>query len=53
MDCELAEDGGDDVEVEDVVLGALFGEGVDGLVTPQSQHIRFRAEDGGLSYLCS
>ena len=28
---ELAEDGTDDVEVEDVVLGALFGEGFYGL----------------------
>jgi hypothetical protein len=29
---ELAEDGADDVRVEDVVLGSLLGEGLDGLV---------------------
>jgi hypothetical protein len=26
VDCELAQDGADDVRVEDVVLGAFFGE---------------------------
>lgn len=31
MHGELAEDGADDVRVEDVVLGTLFGEGFDGL----------------------
>lgn len=31
VDGELAEDGADDVEVEDVGLGALFGEAFDGL----------------------
>jgi hypothetical protein len=32
VDGELTEDGADNVRVEDVVLGALFGEGLDGLV---------------------
>jgi hypothetical protein len=32
VDGELAEDGADDVGVEDVVLWALFGEGFDGLI---------------------
>jgi hypothetical protein len=31
VDGELAQDGGDDVPVPDVVLGAFFGEGFDGL----------------------
>ena len=29
--CKLSEDGADDVDVEDVVLGTLFREGFDGL----------------------
>jgi hypothetical protein len=32
VDGELAEDGADDVGVEDVVLWSLFGEGFDGLI---------------------
>lgn len=31
MDSELAEDRADDVDIEDVVLRALLGEGLDGL----------------------
>jgi hypothetical protein len=31
VDGELAEDGTDDVDVEDVVLGSLFAQGFDGL----------------------
>ena len=31
VDSELAKDGADDVDVEDVVLGAFFREGFDGL----------------------
>jgi hypothetical protein len=32
VDGELAQDGADDVGVEDVVLGSLFGKRFDGLV---------------------
>ena len=32
VDCELAEDGADDVDVEDVVLGTFFGQSLNGLV---------------------
>lgn len=31
VDCELAEDRADNVDVEDIVLGTLLGEGLDGL----------------------